>query len=221
MSAPVDAAWRAAVAVAALAGYALLSAWLMAHAPDHPWTVALLFGPLLLGIAGMGLQRRQGWTLAACAALLAALVMLVLHGGVADLEHLYVLQHVCIHLALAWAFGLTLRRGQKPLITAMAQGVHQRLAQDFPPALALYTRGLTQVWLGYFLCMALLSVLLYVLASWPLWSLFCTVLSPGAVAALFVGEYLWRYRRHPEFPRVSMQVVLQAWRRGAGSGAAP
>ena len=221
MFAPNAAAWRAAAAVVALAGYALLSNWLMAHAPEHPWTVALLSGPLVLAVAAMGWQRRLWWTLVACVALLAGLALLVLRGGVTDLEHLYVLQHGGIHLALAWSVGLTLRAGHKPLITTMAEGVHRRLGQDFPPALALYTRRLTQVWVGYFLAMTLLSALLYALTSWPWWSLFCTVLSPLSVATLFVAEYLWRYHRHPEFPRASIQAVLQAWRQTRRSGVVP
>jgi uncharacterized membrane protein len=221
MSAPHAAAWRAAVALLALVGYGLLSNWLMAHAPEHPWTVALLFGPLLLAVAALGWQRRLWWTLAACAALLAALGLLVQRGGVTDLEHLYVLQHGGIHLALAWSFATTLRAGHKPLITALAEGVHRRLGQDFPHALTLYTRGLTQLWTAYFLAMIPLSALLYALASWAWWSLFCTVLTPLSVATLFVTETLWRYRRHPEFPRVSIQAVVQAWQQTGRSGLVP
>ncbi len=56
--------WRPALAVSALVAYALLSNALMVHAPNHPWTVALLFGPLLLAVGGLGWQRRQWWTLA-------------------------------------------------------------------------------------------------------------------------------------------------------------
>lgn len=221
MFAPIAAAWRAAVAVLALVAYALLSNWLMAHAPEHPWTVALLFGPMLLAVAAMGWQRRHWWTLAACAALLAVLALLVQRGGVTDLEHLYVLQHGGIHLVLAWSFAITLRAGHKPLITTLAEGVHRRLGQDFPPALTVYTRGLTQLWVAYFLAMILLSAMLYALASWAWWSLFCTVLTPLSVATLFVTEYLWRYHRHPEFPRVSMQAVVQAWQQTGRSGAVP
>ncbi len=221
MFSPIPAAWRAAAALVVLAGYALLSNWLMAHAPEHPWTVALLFGPLLLAVAAMGWQRRLWWTLVACAALLAVFALLVVRGGVTNLEHLYVMQHGGIHLALAWSFAITLRAGHKPLITTMAEGVHRRLGQDFPPALALYTRGLTQLWVGYFVTMIALSALLYALTSWAWWSLYCTVLTPLSVAALFLSEYGWRYRRHPEFPRVSIQAVVQAWRQTGRSQVVP
>ena len=83
------AAWRLAAVVAALVGYALLSNWLMVHKASAPWTVALLFGPLLLAVAAFGWQRRQWLTLAACAALLLLLIAAVLRGGLANAQRLY------------------------------------------------------------------------------------------------------------------------------------
>ncbi|GEM_PF-287305 len=211
------AVWRlgagAAAGAAALLGYALLSNWLMVHHAQAPITVALLFGPLLLAVAGMGWQRRQWLTLAACAVLLAVLAVVVWRGGVLDVRRLYVLQHGGIHLALAWTFGMTLRGDAKPLITALAENVHGRLGQPFTPALALYTRGVTQLWAGYFVAMVGVSVLIYVLAPWSLWTLYCTVFTPLAAAVLMVGEHIWRYRRHPEFPRVSLRAGFDAYQR--------
>ena len=214
------AGWRMAAApaaVVALVGYALLSNWLMVHHASHPWTLAVLFGPLLLAVAGLGWQRRQGLTLAACAVLLAVLIAVVLQGGVTDAQRLYVLQHGAIHLALAWSFGLTLRSGEKALITGLAEGLHGRLNQPFTPALARYTRGVTAWWTGYFLAMLALSALLYALAPWPWWTLYCTVFTPLSAATLFVIEYLWRYHRHPEFPRVTMRAAFDADQQSAGA----
>ena len=205
------AAWRLAAGVAALVGYALLSNWLMVHRAGEAATVALLFGPLLLAVASFGWQRRQWLTLGACAALLLLLVAVVLRGGVANAQRLYVLQHGGIHLALAWTFGLSLRGGETALISGLAQGLHGRLNQTFTPALALYTRGVTLLWAGYFVAMLLLSAGLYALAPWPWWSFYCTVLTPLAAALLFVAEYLWRYQRHPEFPRVTMRAAWAAY----------
>ncbi len=205
--------WRAAAIASALTAYALLSHWLMVHAANDPLTLALLFGPLILAVAGLSWRRRDVLALSACAALLVLLVAVVLQGGVQDAQRMYVLQHGGIHLALAWTFGLSLRAPHTPLITVIARGVHRRLGQTFSPTMAVYTRRLTRVWVGYFVGMTVLSVLLYALAPWPWWSLFCTVLTPLAVVAVFVGEYLWRYWMHPEFPRVSMRVAVDAYRR--------
>lgn len=215
-----DGPWRAVAVVTALVAYALLSNVLMVQAAHGAWTVALLFGPLVLAIAALGWQRRQWLTLAACAVLLAVLAAVVWRGGVQDAQRLYVLQHGAIHLALAWSFGLTLRGQATPLITGLAQGVHTRLGQAFTPAMAHYTRGLTALWAGYFLAMVGVSALLYATAPWPLWSLFCTVLTPLSALALFVAEHVWRYHRHPEFPRVSMQAAFSAYQR-SGKAAVP
>ena len=205
--------WRMAALGAGLAAYALLSNWLMVHAAAQAWTVALLFGPLLLGIAAMGWHKRQVLTLAACAALLALLVAVVWRGGVADAQLLYVLQHAGLHFTLAWAFGITLWGDEKPFITTLAEGVHARLGQSFSPELAQYTRGVTWLWTAYFLATPALSALIYILMSWPAWTLYCTVLTPLAAAALFVGEHLWRLWRHPEFPRVTLRAALDAYQR--------
>ena len=201
-------ALMAVLVLSAFAAYALLSAWLMVNAPREPWAVAVLFGPLLLAVAGTALQRRQIGVLAACVAGVAVLVWVVLRGGVADANRLYVLQHGGIHLALAWAFGSSLRAGSTPLISALAATVHQ----NFTPAMQAYTRWLTGLWTAYFIGMLGVSALIYTLAPWPWWSLYCNVLTPLAAAGLFVGEHLLRYRRHPEFERVSIRAAVNAYR---------
>ena len=214
--------WRIAVAAAALLGYALLGHWLMVHAANQPWAVAALFGPLLVAVAGMGWHRRQWFTLAASAGLMLLLAVIVLRGGVRDMQRMYVLQHGAIHLALAWSFALTLRGDVKPLITAMAEGVHTRLRQTFTPAMYAYTRWLTGVWVVYFLGMVVVSLLIYALAPWDWWSLYCNLLTPLAAGSLFVGEHWMRYRRHPEFARVSLRAAFDAYRHSSNTpGGAP
>ncbi len=199
--------WRIVAVAAALTAYAVLSYALMAYAPDRPWSVALLFGPLLVAIAIGGWVRRHAPTLLGCAAATLLLVGLVARGG-PDLNRLYVLQHAAIHAALGLSFAITLRGGATPLITLMAERIHD----VFTPAMRAYTRWLTGVWVAYFVGMVVLSLALYVLAPWPWWSFFCNVLTPLAATSLFVGEYLVRYRRHPEFERASLAQALKAYR---------
>jgi len=210
------AAWRLALAAAALAAYAGLSHWLMVNAADRPWAVAALFGPLVLAVAATGWRRRQPLTLAACAAGVATLALVVWRGGVEDVNRMYVLQHAGIHLALAWSFGLTLRPGGKALIEMMAESVHQH----FSAAMRAYTRRLTFWWVLYFLGMIVVSLAIYGLAPWPWWSLFCNVLTPLAAVLFFVGEHALRYWRHPEFERVTLRTALAAYR-GVASGGPP
>jgi uncharacterized membrane protein len=180
----------------------------MVHAPDRPWSVAALFGPLWMAVAYSGWVRRHLPTLALTGAAFVAVVAVVARGGVEDIHLMYVLQHGGIHIALAWAFAHTLRAGSVPLITAVAERVHETLTT----AMRHYTRWLTQLWAMYFVAMLAVSLLLYTLAPWPWWSLFCNVLTPLAVAVLFVGEHLWRRWRHPEFERVRLLSAVQAFR---------
>jgi uncharacterized membrane protein len=214
----VASGWRFGAVVALLALYALLSHWLMVHEATGVFTVALLFGPLLLAVGAKGWHRRQWGVLAGCVALLAVLAAVVWRGVVIDAMRLYVLQHAAIHLVLAWGFGITLRAGSTPLISLLAQQLHGRLGQPFTPALAAYTRALTQLWVVFFLAMVALSLLLYAATPWTVWSFFCTVLTPLAAVAFFLGEHVWRRWRHPEFPRVTPRAAFEAWQRHGRAG---
>lgn len=199
--------WRIVAVAAALVAYALMSYALMAWWPGRVWTVAALFGPLLVSMFIGGLARRHSPTLLGAVALTALLVAVVLRGG-ADINRLYVLQHAAIHAMLASSFAITLRPGSTALITMMAGRIHSQ----FTPAMQVYTRRLTALWVAYFVAMIVLSLTLYLLAPWVWWSFFCGVLTPLAAVLFFVGEHFWRYHRHPEFERVTLGRVLQAWR---------
>ena len=207
LPAPVP-AWHLALGALGITVYALGSHWLMVSAADRPWAVAALFGPLLLAIGVGGWRRRHGPTLAFCGALLALLVAISLRGGVGDMNRMYVLQHAGIHAVLAWVFASTLRPGSTPLISALAQRVHR----EFTPAMRRYTDRLTAVWAGYVAGMIALSAAIYALAPWPWWSAFANVGTPLSVALFFIAEHLLRYHWHPEFERLSMRIVVQAWR---------
>jgi len=207
--------WRWVAAGAALAGYALLSHGLMVLAGDRPWAVAALLGPLVLALGGLALQHRHGPTVLACLTALAALAWIGASGQAQSIHRLYLLQHAGIHVVLGCAFAITLRRGATPLVTALAA----REGAAMTPARARYTRRVTVVWVGYFCAMVGLSLALYAWAPWWVWSLFANLVTPLAVLALFVGEYLLRYRLHPEFERTSMLQALRAYRRAPLAGA--
>jgi len=213
--APAPPVWRLAGSGAALGTYALASHLLMVHAPDRAWSVAALFGPLWGAVAVGGWLRRHWPTLVACAAVFVAISAVVARGGVEDIHLMYVLQHAGVHAALAWAFGVTLRPGQVPLISSLAERVHRTVT----PAMRHYTRRLTQAWVGYFVAMIGVSVALYAVAPWPWWSLYCNVVTPLAVFVFFGIELGWRRLRHPEFERVSPMRVWRAWQQRHPDGA--
>lgn len=199
--------WRIVAAAAALSGYALLSYALMTYAPDSAGAVIALFGPLMLALTVGGWVRRHWPTLLGCALFGLLLVWLVARGGV-DVNRLYVLQHAAIHASLGWTFAITLRAGRTPLITMMADRVHQGLT----PAMAAYTAWLTRAWVVYFAAMIAVSLVVYALAPWAVWSFFCNVLTPLSAVSFFVIEYIVRYRRHPDFERATMAQAVQAFR---------
>jgi len=193
---------------AAVAGYALLSHLLMLHAADRPWAVAALFGPLVLGVSGIALQRRHLPSMLGCAALVLLLAAVVVRGGVADVSRLYVLQHAAIHAVLAWSFAITLRPNATARVTQFAEFVHKQLT----PAMRAYTRRLTGWWAAYFVAMTAASPTLFALAPWAWWSFFANVLTPLFAITFFFVEHALRYRLHPEFERVGLKAGLHAYR---------
>jgi uncharacterized membrane protein len=209
------AGWRIAAVGIAFAAYALLSHWLMVNAADRPWAVAVLFGPLVLAVAGTGFQRRQPGLLAACGAGVALLALVVARGGVDDVNRMYVLQYAGIHFALTWIFASTLRPGGQPLISALAESLHHR----FTPEMRDYTRWLTRLWALYFVVTVAISFAVYAAAPWSWWSFYANILTPLGTTLLFVGEHVQRYRRHPDFERITLAAAIAAYRRPAGSRA--
>ncbi|MFO1276789.1 hypothetical protein [Sphaerotilus uruguayifluvii] len=132
------------------------------------------------------------------------------------LQWAVLVQHAGVHAALALGFALTLRRGQQPLISQLARRVHGRTG--FTPAMAAYTRRLTQVWVLYFLTIALLSLALHGAGWVEAWSLLVNAVTPLSLLAMFAGEHLLRYRLHPEFERVGLMASVRAWRAHQADG---
>lgn len=207
---------RLALLAVAMLAYALLAHYLTARAASSPWALAGVLGPMALLLV-IGLWR-SGQTLLSLllGAALAWLMLRAAQGRGVEPQWLYLGQHAGIHAVLAVFFGGTLRPGRQALISSMAERVHRGLT----PALAGYTRRLTAVWTGYFLGMTLLSLLLFVAAPLATWSLFANVVTPLAMAALFVGEHLLRYRLHPEFERISLATVMRAYSEHRQAGTA-
>ncbi len=206
--------WALGLAGLGAAAYAVLSHALMLHAADAPWAVAALLGPLLGLTAFFAARARQWLLLSATLAAVAGVAVIVAQGGIGQVERLYLLQHVGMHVALGTGFAVSLRQPLS-LIGQLAQRVH-----DLTPAMVRYTRQVTLAWSAYFFGMAALSVAMFAFAPWAAWSLLANVVTPVAIVALFVGEYLLRYRLHPEFERVKLTDAVQAWRARAAQPSA-
>ncbi|MBV9892234.1 MAG: hypothetical protein JO090_15275, partial [Rhizobacter sp.] len=128
-------------------------------------------------------------------------------GGGVPPATLYLAQHVAIHLLLAFVFGSTLATGREPLVTALARRVHGSLT----PAMRAYSRKVNIAWTIYFVAMALVSVVVFATAPFAAWATFANLVTPLAIVAMFVGEYLLRYRLHPEFERATLAQAMRAY----------
>ncbi|MEP7303099.1 MAG: hypothetical protein ABI699_16420 [Caldimonas sp.] len=206
---------RARTVGVGLAGVAYVagSHWLMTRAPASSWNALVLVGPMFALLALYAWRRQQRWLAGAAGLALAALALQGWRGGGLAPATLYVAQHVAIHATLATVFALTLRPGHEALVTALARRVHLRLT----PAMAAYSRKVTAVWSGYFVAMAAVSVLLFAFAPFDTWAAFANLATPLAMVTLFVGEYLLRYRLHPEFERATLVEAMHAYSRHHGA----
>jgi uncharacterized membrane protein len=200
-----------AVGVAGVA-YLLGSYWLMTAAPAWPWNAVLVVAPMLAIAAAVAWQRSRPVVAVLSTLAAVALAVQAWQGGGLASETIYVGQHVAVHVLLAFVFGLTLQAGREPLVTALARRVHGSLT----PAMAAYSRRVTIAWTLYFLAMAALSLALFALAPFAAWAAFANLVTPLAIVAMFVAEYLLRYRLHPEFERATLTQAVRAYANRAG-----
>ena len=113
-------------------------------------------------------------------------------------EWLLFIPPIVINLALAWLFGRTLVRGRVPLIARFAILEQGTLSAE----LVTYTRTLTWLWTLLFIAAAAVSLALGLAGHRDAWSQFTNFLNYVLVAALFLGEFVYRrlrfrnYRHH-------------------------
>lgn len=196
--------------------YAIASHLAMVHAGASVFTLLVVLGPwAALGLASLWANDHR-WSASAAALACAATVALVARGQALDPRLLYLAEHASAHLVLGLWFGSTLGAGRQPLISALAQRLHGTLDATH----AAYTRRVTQVWTAYFFGMAVISVALFSAGDFERWSFFANLVTPAAALSLFMGEYLLRYRLHPEFDRVSLADTIRAYREHRAAGSA-
>ncbi|HTQ71732.1 MAG TPA: hypothetical protein VMH92_09600 [Acidocella sp.] len=157
------------------------------------------------------------------AVLLIALVPLLFHGAImatsrfplaltagglfkASFVTAAALMHWVLYASLLASFALTLRRGQTPLITAMAR---QMQGPDIPAELAAYTRRVTIAWSLFFAAQLATSILLFCFAPLTAWSFFVNILDIPLVVAMFAAEYAVRLRVLRDPPRHSLATIFE------------
>ncbi len=122
---------------------------------------------------------------------------------------LFFIQHLGTNLALGTLFGRSLLGGGEALITQLARAVHQG---ELSARKYRYTRQATLAWTLFFLSNALISAMLWLFAPHPVWSVFANLLSAPLLAAMFIGEHLWRAWALPPEERPSIAQVVRAYR---------
>lgn len=121
---------------------------------------------------------------------------------------LFFIQHLGTNLALGTLFGRSLLGGGEALITQLARAVHQHDLSDLKRR---YTRRATVAWTLFFLINALISAILWLFAPLSVWSTFANLLSAPLLAAMFVGEHIWRLKALPPEERPSIAQVARAY----------
>lgn len=121
----------------------------------------------------------------------------------------YFVQHAGTNALLAVVFGRTLRGGETPLCTRLAEFVHRPAV---PPVVVRYTRSVTLAWTLFFTVSAVLSTTLFTFAPVDIWSFYANLLGMPLVGAMFVGEYLVRCRVLPREHRPSLMETVRAYR---------
>lgn len=195
----------------ALAPYAVH--WLTITGRGRFLALGFVLAQLAAGL--LAVRLRRDWRVLAAASVGAALVLAAVAAAFAAalpsvLLMLSGASHATIFGGLCLVFAASLRTGRDDLVTGLAR----RLDPGWSPAMAGYTRGVTWAWVVFFAAQIGVSCLLLVLGSRQTWSAFINICDIPLVAAMFLGELLWRRHRFPDRPHVGPAQVVAAWRRG-------
>ena len=129
----------------------------------------------------------------------------------------YGLPHATAYLLLLWYFGRSLGGGREPLITRLARRIRGTLS----PELERYTRWLTVAWCVFFAAQIACSAALLAFAPLETWSFFVNVLNVPLVAAMFLGDYAYRFARLRDQRITSITRIWRAFiEDAAGSSSA-
>lgn len=199
---------RVAAFALASAAYVAASHWLMTRTQASAWNVVGVLSPMLLIVAIGAWRSGHRWVGGSAALALAALCVQAILGIKVSSHGLYLAQHAGINFFLALFFGSTLRPGHTPLITTLALRVH---GGHISPGHAAYTHKLTLLWVLFFSAIVLISLGLFFGASFDTWAVFANLVTPVATGVMFGGEFLIRYRLHPEFERSTVADAIRAY----------
>ncbi len=209
ISRPLQSGWtKVALLAAAVIAYQVLVYFMIVDQPGGGLGEGLMIAPLLV-VAGCVLGRsRRGRVLLGMLAVISVIGFVLWREVGASPTLFYPVPYLAVYTVLLWLFGRTLTPGRQPLVTTLAIHVHGEL----PAEIARYTRRVTWAWCVFFVAMALTSMLLFLFAPLPVWSVFNNLLNLPLVVAMYLGEYAWRLWRFPHFSHASIATVFRAFR---------
>jgi uncharacterized membrane protein len=136
---------------------------------------------------------------------------IVLYDGRGLLEKnfslVYLLQECGMDGLLAVGFGRSLRAGETPLCTRLADRLHGPLT----PAERRYTRQVTLAWTLLFVALMLTTLALYLAAPLAAWSVFVNFVSFPLIMAMFVAELAVRRRVLPPADRGGILAAVRVY----------
>lgn len=208
MPARIQAALRVVLTLSVVAS-PLITHFALVAATWGPVAYALVLGQTALGLWIVLARVPHPYKYLAAMALAAcSLTLCILHlkGGLILTSGL---PHALVNAGLLVLFGLSLRAGRVPVITALSHQIHGPL----PARIDRYTRRVTQVWCGFFAAELLGSALLFALAPIAWWSLFVNVLNAPCLAILLIGEKVTRslWVTNPPRERFGDMVRMVGW----------
>jgi len=171
--------------------------------PDWPARInaaAIVLGALIWAVAS---GRAGTAILAAALVALAGAVLIV------SPQTLLFAPPVAINALLAAFFGASLRSGHEPLISVFARLEQGKLQPD----LARHAYLITWCWTVLLATIAAAALALAAFAPTEIWSLFTNVVSYALIGALFIGEYLYRRLRYPQYRHASLATLVRNVRR--------
>ncbi len=140
--------------------------------------------------------------------LILVIVIAVLYGLARSgwAHYVMYLPPVLIPLSVLWLFARSLRSGDMPVVTRVAT----KIRGELPEELRIYTRQVTQCWVGILILMAGGSLLLALFASPELWSLMTNIVQYLLMGAVFVLEYAYRRWRFRHLQHESFATMIAA-----------
>jgi uncharacterized membrane protein len=115
--------------------------------------------------------------------------------------------HALIYTALLAVFASSLLPGREALVTSLARKMHATVPDEH----AVYTRGVTWAWTGFFAAQLAASLALLLFAPLVTWSLFINVLNFPLLMLMVVAESCYRIVGLKNRPRYSLADMMAIW----------